>query len=427
MKKLLLSLFIFSYLIIGVDCANASELKCVYEYQKEKVIISADNNKLSVSASNDDGSINVRYDKITIENFRNSNGSLECLNTLYIEKVYGSRKLDYYQIKTLNDGYSANIKFNLNSKESNWPEDTGESKFINVCSYDNNFIKKTEDKLLFDFPSFKYDSIIGIKYNDMPSDSCPEYIYYKCTDRTESCEVSFNKKSGWSKIKKDYDIPNSDNLNNPKDNFKTLLQALKTPAQAFDNSNISDKSILSYELQLNGNKITLASIDGNDNVCKMDECLKNPIKNVETAVMNIKDYCNYVYVNDAKNDTRVSDCYAFENFYDNLVKDEILKDLTIGCDLISSRIQDVLDKMLFAIQVAGPILAIILGSLDFIKVIFNGDPDKELKEAFKKFKVRLIAAALLFLIPMFLSTGMNLILRDEENYDSNNPFCEIGD
>ena len=425
MKKLLLSLFIFSSLVIGGDYVSADELKCVYEYGEDIITISANDNELKASAKSGEDSINVNDNSITIENFKNSNGSLECLKTLYVEKVYSGRKLSFYKLKTLNDGYSANVKFNLNSEKSNWPEDNGEIQFINICSYDNNFIKKTEDKLLFDFPSLKFNDVTGLKYSDIPNDSCPEYIYYKCTDRTQTCEVSFKKKLGWSELRKDYDIPTSDNLNGEKSNFKTLLQALKTPAEAFDNSNINEHSILSYQLELNGNKVTLNSIEGNNNVCDMEKCSTNPTKYVESAIMDIQEYCMYIYSRDDSSETSLSECDSFTKFYNELVTDGVLRDLREGCALISSGIRDVLEKLLFLIQIAGPILAILLGSLDFIKVIFNGDPDKEFKEAFKRIKVRLIAAALLFLIPMLLSATMNLILPGQSGYDENNPFCKV--
>lgn len=53
------------------------------------------------------------------------------------------------------------------------------------------------------------------------------------------------------------------------------------------------------------------------------------------------------------------------------------------------------------IKVAGPVLVILLSSIDFIKVIIKSD-DEAFAKAQKKLIIRLILAALLFLIPVLV-------------------------
>ncbi len=70
-------------------------------------------------------------------------------------------------------------------------------------------------------------------------------------------------------------------------------------------------------------------------------------------------------------------------------------------------------QMLFTIiKIIAPVLVIIFGSLDFAKAIFQADEDKQ-KKAGKDFAKRLIAAALIFLIP----TILEIILGVAFNWD----------
>ena len=57
-----------------------------------------------------------------------------------------------------------------------------------------------------------------------------------------------------------------------------------------------------------------------------------------------------------------------------------------------------LQKIFDYTKVIGPILVVILSSIDFLKVIFNGDDDA-MKKAQKKLGTRLVLALLLFFIP----------------------------
>ena len=57
-----------------------------------------------------------------------------------------------------------------------------------------------------------------------------------------------------------------------------------------------------------------------------------------------------------------------------------------------------MQKLLNYIKVLGPILVIVLSSVDFMKVIIKSDDDA-MQKAGKKLGYRLILAALLFFIP----------------------------
>ena len=60
-----------------------------------------------------------------------------------------------------------------------------------------------------------------------------------------------------------------------------------------------------------------------------------------------------------------------------------------------------IQMILNVVKVIGPILVVILSSIDFIMVIVNSDNDK-FQKAQKKLVTRLVLAALLFLIPVIV-------------------------
>ena len=96
---------------------------------------------------------------------------------------------------------------------------------------------------------------------------------------------------------------------------------------------------------------------------------------------------------------------------------------------MSTDLKDKVVWILNIIKIAGPILAIALGALDFVKVIASGEADKEMKTAGKRLLRRFIAAILLFIIPIILAWLMDTVLGGtvEEDkasgYTTGNPFC----
>ena len=67
----------------------------------------------------------------------------------------------------------------------------------------------------------------------------------------------------------------------------------------------------------------------------------------------------------------------------------------------SNSVAWLLDKILSYIQVLGPMLVIILSSVDFAKVIIKSD-DEAMAKAQKKLIIRLVLAACLFFLPVIV-------------------------
>ena len=167
--------------------------------------------------------------------------------------------------------------------------------------------------------------------------------------------------------------------------------------------------------------------DCNDQICQ-----SNLDYSTEQKIKEIKTYCNEMYNglthDKMKNPSyigRVEECIGFDNFYSSLVSNGIIRDLSNGCNVLSDDFTGKLIWILDIMKIAGPLLAIGLGTLDFIKAVASGDADKEMKSAFKRFSTRLIAAVLLFVIPFILAFLMDTFIGNQNGYDTNNPFCDV--
>lgn len=188
----------------------------------------------------------------------------------------------------------------------------------------------------------------------------------------------------------------------------------------------------SIELNINGKLLSISKW-GCKNTCdyNTEECKSNLAYNAETKVRAVAEYCSYLYDNYYKftangiSESRLEECISFDEYYNKLVEKGYVRNITGNCDFISQDVYNMLQTALNIIKVAGPILAIALGMIDFAKVIVSGDADKELKQAGQRFLKRIIAAAVLLLLPIILSFLMNIFLKDETGYDSDNPFCNL--
>lgn len=93
-------------------------------------------------------------------------------------------------------------------------------------------------------------------------------------------------------------------------------------------------------------------------------------------------------------------------------QDNKVEDLT-KCEGILGNIDDedsvawLLQKLLNYVKILGPSIAVVLGSIDFLKAIITSD-DESMKKTQATFKNRMIAAVLLFFIPFMVSFLLEL-------------------
>jgi len=244
---------------------------------------------------------------------------------------------------------------------------------------------------------------------------CPENIY-----------IDTNKNVGWMVITSEK--PTGGNQMEVEVNyeFPNLIRSFIYPLKAYK----KEAYMGNYEIRISGEYIRLSDLErqATEDVCRKKECTEQDYLEIQ---QKIDAYCSTENVNALKDiHTHIQkDCASYFELLDDLkLLDEKYKtELTDGCGFISDELKQKLDMVLNIIKIAGPILAIILGMLDFVKAVVSSDADKGMKDAWKKFQTRLIAAALLFIVPVILSMVMNMFLDGQTGYNSNNPYCGLID
>lgn len=103
-----------------------------------------------------------------------------------------------------------------------------------------------------------------------------------------------------------------------------------------------------------------------------------------------------------KSTTQNSDTKSMVESYD---QDQSCDSL-LGSPSDENSVAWLVQKILNYIQVIGPLLVIVLSSIDFAKVVIQSD-DEAMAKATKKLTTRLILAASLFLLPSLVSILLN--------------------
>ena len=215
-------------------------------------------------------------------------------------------------------------------------------------------------------------------------------------------------------------LKKSDKTDTYDTTFREYLGGLKNPLSIYA------PKALDYTLTVGGLPTILSSIDANDKFCTSTECASNAGQYTIIAIEKIKRYCSSVYRYESNNTVKKAECTSFTNFLNNLVNDGVLSldDISTGCGFVTGGLSKEINKIFNIIKVAGPLLAVLLGMIDFTKAVASGDADKEMKDASKRFIRRLIAAALLFIVPTLLAFLINIFIGDKLEEDV---YCDLFD
>lgn len=138
--------------------------------------------------------------------------------------------------------------------------------------------------------------------------------------------------------------------------------------------------------------------------------------------------CNCVYYDAIEKDNCNVDWviehvegYTKEDFF--IYKEGATSVNTDGCAVLTPDLIEKLNWALNILKYAGAILAILLGMLDFFKATISDD-DGATKKASKRFIKRLIAAALIFIIPSLVQFILTTVKIPGVNVDS--VTCGVG-
>ena len=144
---------------------------------------------------------------------------------------------------------------------------------------------------------------------------------------------------------------------------------------------------------------------GEDNYCKSQAIFK-----VREAEDGIKSQCRSIlegYNYTGGEAECVDDCLNIKDSLDQYkAGTDLAEEYNSGQCGFSARLLVWVNNILRWVKYILPVLVIILSILNFIKAI-GADKDDEMKKAQKKFIIRLIAAALVFLIPLIIEFILN--------------------
>ena len=445
--------FLFNFEINAeeIDCSNSQYacMKCTYslpinDTSKVTFIVKSDGQKLTVTKDETSISANstLKYN-YSVSNFElKEQGMLQCPSRLYYS--ISQTGTSYYE-RTYTFSFSTTNNLNyesLESQEYNQKKIYKDSEQVKTCNYSDsrypyNFDVYTDGKKIWYDDSnsvFKIGKTDGLKIqkfiddNGVIKDTCPNLNIF-CTVSNKTC--AFTDESEFGNEVSGNDTESAEDIQKQTEfldgtQFKNLLGALKLPL------GFLSAEALDIPLTINGKESATLNNDivANNNLCSGNICSDNASYLTTQGIRNVRQYCNILYERypnykggEADLENRMKECSSFDSFYKQLVAKGVINDMSEGCSILSNDLKEKLVWILDIIKIAGPILALGLGTLDFIKVLATGDADKEMKTAFKRFLIRLGAAALLFIIPLILAFLLDIFLGNQDGYDSDNPFC----
>lgn len=416
-----------------------------------------DNARAALSACLTSSKQSLCTSKIEISQFTSKDG-YKCPTNFYYHSYYVAAGNVTYYTYGFDNQYAnqpgTNLEFKLNQDKSSNTISNKESfstcnfrlgdemRSVTIASYKSGRFETIITDLSRWTSQSKLDMSVNLSDSGYKA-SCSDYktLYTNCgnakkTDMT-SCEITDIQKDGYEELstkeyQKNYDSSDFGNLANGKQ-YKEYLEQLRVPLGLSNNFNkISNFSFSTYD-----GTTTLGNIQGRYGTCNSANCLcvdascggsDNISYLIKQGVNNIFNYCNDVYKKYAKNKEeykdRLNECLTFRNFYVEMADNGII-DSAESCGLLSPDLTVKIKWVLNIFRIVAPIIAIGLGTVDFIKVIASGDADKEMKNAGKRLLYRLIAAVLLLIIPTIIAFLMDVFLGNSDGYDPDNPFCNI--
>ena len=276
------------------------------------------------------------------------------------------------------------IKYNLNLSEStvnveNPTETEDEEGWLKVCHYNNVTLKfnKSEYDLVNAYPIKKGYPLEGtdlLKYIADNNYSCPfKYCYYTANGQEDiDGNIVYTNLGYFINDEPDY---------------------------------ISGKTCY-YSADYSGDEFTCGGIQAYMN--EFDTYNKNYTSTGQLNYLNlrnqseekVKSFCQSVLVNSNYNDSNncVKECISIDEVIANRVGKETSGTKVCG---LSEKLIIYIANIVKWVKYIIPVIVIVLGILDFIKAI-SADKEDEMKKAQGRFVKRLIAAALIFIIPFII-------------------------
>lgn len=294
--------------------------------------------------------------------------------------------------------------------------------YMYIYMYANEYDYNTYLKLKEDYCKEKGYS--GDECKDYDYMVCPKFIQYsykKTWTSTEWDSVTGNHYIFYTDSLTEKDLPNSFwDYGVVTDKGYTVLSLKEYKDEEIPSDLRTDGNCSTYNAFYNAMKSAADSkgtCDGNITFQKYYNEILQLCENYRAS----SDYAG----NYSSTDQKISGCMtACSHIRDDVVEicgyDVDSPNQDGSCYSLGTGVLGWIMKILNMIRYIVPVILIILGIMDFIKAIATDD-DGEIKKAGSRFVKRLIAASLIFVVPLILKFVLGMF--NLPGLDSSNPFC----
>lgn len=220
MKNKILYMFITLMCTMGIATkVAASEAICVYPTNNWEnanyFTVTIKDNNIAVDYNVKERVSVTNY--LTVNNFTNANGELECLNKITYDSG-SSGGMAKFTVSTTTGSTTINLDSSRSTVTNDVPDTQPEEEKEEIllkCSYSNHFLIKTTKEIQVELAN-GYNLSSKPNYDEI-GESCPDAIYMTCTTREGNyCSVSLKNNSSAIKYILDSKVQDADNLNNPE-------------------------------------------------------------------------------------------------------------------------------------------------------------------------------------------------------------------
>lgn len=164
--------------------------------------------------------------------------------------------------------------------------------------------------------------------------------------------------------------------------------------------------------------------EANGGNCENNEEFTKAYRALSSLCENYSSSTNYTGNNNGGQQAKscMTECSKLKDHVSDICGYVPTVSVTENCNSIGDRLIAWIFKIINMVRYMVPVLLIILGILDFIKAIAS-DSEDEMKKAGSKFAKRLVAAALVFIVPLILQFILGIF--SIPGLDPNNPFCVL--
>lgn len=164
--------------------------------------------------------------------------------------------------------------------------------------------------------------------------------------------------------------------------------------------------------------------DANGGNCENNDAFTKAYRELSALCDNYSSSTNYTGDNDGTTTAKscMTECSKLKDHVSDICGYVPSVSVTENCNSIGDRLIAWIFKIINMVRYIVPVLLIILGILDFIKAIAS-DSEDELKKAGSRFAKRLVASALVFIVPLVLQFILSIF--SIPGLDPNNPFCVL--